>query len=135
MVQGSTYPLPKFHFVVEWNGATLGFTEVIGLGIATPIVEERATKKKNKIPGLHKFGNITFKRGILISGAGLNILSLNRSDLIIRMINEHGATISEWRLLNAFPVKIQATDMKASGNEVAIESIELAHEGLCLLNC
>jgi len=51
------------------------------------------------------------------------------------MINERGTTVSEWKILNAFLVKIQAPDMKASGNEVAIESIELTHEGLCLLNC
>ena len=135
MAQGSKYPLPKFHFVVEWNGTTLGFTEVTGLDIETPTVEHRAIKKKIKMPGLQKSGNITLKRGILISGAAANIPSVNKSDLIIRMINERDATVSEWKLLNAFPVKIQAPDMKASGNEVAIESIELTHEGLCLLNC
>ena len=134
MPQGSKYPLPKFHFVVEWNGTTLGFPEVTGLDI-TPAVEHRAIKKKIKMPGLQKSGNITLKRGIVISGAATNIPPVNKSDLIIRMINERGTTVSEWKLLNAFPVKIQAPDLKASGNEVAIESIELTHEGLCLLNC
>ena len=38
-----------------------------------------------------------------------------------------------WKVINAFPVKIQASDLKADGNEVAIETLELAHEGLDVL--
>jgi phage tail-like protein len=39
-----------------------------------------------------------------------------------------------WRVKNAFPVKVRGTDLKAEGNEVAVESIELAHEGLTIEN-
>ena len=39
-----------------------------------------------------------------------------------------------WKAQNAFPVKVEGPALKASGNEVAIESIELAHEGLELQN-
>jgi len=135
MPQGSKYPLPKFHFIVEWSGATLGFTEVTGLNNVTPPADKPQIKKKTIMPGLHKYPNITLKRGMLISGGAENIQSSGKADLLIRMINERGATVSEWKLINAFPIKIQATDLKATGNEVAIESIELAHEGICLVNC
>jgi phage tail-like protein len=39
-----------------------------------------------------------------------------------------------WTLTNAWPTKITGTDMKADGNEVAVETIELAHEGLVIAN-
>jgi phage tail-like protein len=35
-----------------------------------------------------------------------------------------------WTVHNAFPVKVEGPQLKAAGNEVAIESIEVAHEGL-----
>ena len=35
-----------------------------------------------------------------------------------------------WKIKNAFPTKVQATDLKSDGNEVAIETLELAHEGI-----
>jgi len=47
MAQGSKYPLPKFHFVVEWNGTTLGFTEVTGLDIKTPGCRTPGNQKEN----------------------------------------------------------------------------------------
>jgi len=39
-----------------------------------------------------------------------------------------------WKVKNAWPIKVQSTDLKADGNEVAIESIELVHEGLVIQN-
>jgi phage tail-like protein len=39
-----------------------------------------------------------------------------------------------WKAHNAFPVKVEGPQLKAAGNEVAIEAIELAHEGLEVQN-
>ena len=61
------YPIPKFHFQVEWGGAKIGFTEVTGLEVSTEVIEYRDGASpeyhKMKMPGMQKFGNITLKRG------------------------------------------------------------------------
>jgi len=139
------YPLPKFHFVVEWGGTRVGFTEVTGLDMQVEAIEYREGNSKEyskiKMPGLHKFSNITLKRGSFTGDkefyAWLNTVSLNtveRRDLSISLLNEKHEPVFTWKVKNAFPVKVQASDLKADGNEVAIETLELAHEGLNILN-
>ena len=94
-----------------------------------------------KMPGIPKYGNITLKRGIMKSDNDffkwLNTIKLNkvdRRDLIISLLNEEHEPVMVWKVANAFPVKIEGPGLKASGNEVAIESIVLAHEGLSIQN-
>lgn len=119
----------------------MGFSEVSGLNSGTDAIEYREGNSKElhkiKIPGLHKFNNITLKRGILKSekdySAFVEMISLHspsRKDLIIQLLNESHQPVVTWKVKRAFPVKVQAPDLKASGNEVAIEVIELAHEGI-----
>ena len=93
------------------------------------------------MPGLRKFNNITLKRGIVkgdneffiwLSTVKLN--TVERRDLIISLLNEDHLPVMVWKVHNAFPVKVEGPQLKASGNEVAIESIEIAHEGLELQN-
>lgn len=141
----ATYPIPKFHFQVQWGGTRIGFTEVTGLTIENEVIEYREGNSpeysKIKMPGLHKFGNITLKRGIFTSDneyfAWLNSVKLNtieRRDLIISLLNENHEPVVSYKVKQAWPVKIQAPDLKSDANEVAIESIELAHEGLMIQN-
>lgn len=63
----ANYPLPKFHFQVEWGGKNIGFTEVTGLTVETEAIEYRHGASpeyhKTKQPGLKKYSNITLKRG------------------------------------------------------------------------
>ncbi len=93
------------------------------------------------MPGLQKYGNITLKRGIVPSDNQfydwLNTTNLNKVDrrnLIISLLNEEHEPVMVWKVKNAFPVKIEGPGLKASGNEVAIESMEIAHEGLAIQN-
>jgi phage tail-like protein len=141
----ANYPLPKFHFQVQWGGAQIGFTEVTGLDISTDAIEYREGSSpefhKIKMPGLQKFSNITLKRGIFKGDNDFykwwNTIALNtieRRDLIINLLNETHQPVVTWKIKNAWPVKIQSTDLKADGNEVAIESLEIAHEGLTIQN-
>ena len=135
------YPLPKFHFRVEWGGASLAFTEVSGLDVETEAIEYRDGVSpefhKIKMPGMQKFSNITLKRGTFKGDnefhSWYNTVALNkveRRDLTISLLNEAHEPIVVWKIKNAWPLKIQSTDLKADGNEVAIETMELAHEGL-----
>ena len=139
------YPLPKFHFQVEWAAATISFTEVSGLDVETEVIEYRDGASpdfsKLKMPGMQKFSNITLKRGVFKSDneyfSWWNTVSLNkveRRDVIISLLNEAHEPVIVWKVKNAWPTKIQSTDLKADGNETAIESMELVHEGLVIQN-
>jgi len=139
------YPIPKFHFSVQWCGTKIGFTEISGLEVSTDAIEYREGSSpefhKIKMPGLQKFSNITMKRGIFQGDNDFynwwNTISMNtvdRRDLIISLLNETHQPVVVWKVKNAFPVKMQSTDLKADGNEVAIETLEVAHEGLTIQN-
>lgn len=141
----ATYPLPKFHFLVEWGGTRIGFTEVTGLTLETEVIEYREGNSpeynKIKMPGLRKFGNITLKRGTFAGDNDyfnwFNTVTLNtiqRRDITISLLNENHEPVVVWKIKSAWPVKIQSPDLKADANESAIESIEIAHEGLVIDN-
>jgi phage tail-like protein len=146
------YPLPKFHFQVEWGGTKIGFTEVSGLDVEREVIEYRHGASpeyiKTKFPGLEKTSNITLKRGTFLSDneyyewiketvffqEGNDRGSKYRRDITISLLDEEHKPIVVWKVKNAWPTKIQSTDLKADGNEVAIESMELVHEGLTIQN-
>ncbi|MFZ5960887.1 phage tail protein [Pseudomonas knackmussii] len=141
----SDYPLPKFHFQVQWGGARIGFTEISGLDVETEVIEYRdgALREfsKLKIPGMQKYPNVTMKRGVFKSDNDYfnwwNTVSLNtveRRDVIVSLLNEAHEPVMVWKIKNAWPTKIGSTNLKADGNEIAIESIELAHDGLSIQN-
>ncbi|SHI62434.1 conserved hypothetical phage tail region protein [Tangfeifania diversioriginum] len=141
----TTYPLVKFHFQVEWGGTKIGFTEVSGLDVESEVVEYREGASpefsKIKMPGMQKFSNITLKRGTFATDNEYfnwwNTVKLNtieRRDITISLLNEEHEPVVTWKVKNAWPAKIQSTDLKADGNEVAIESMEIVHEGLTIQN-
>ncbi|MBL7966274.1 MAG: phage tail protein [Prolixibacteraceae bacterium] len=141
----ASYPLVKFHFQVDWGGTKIGFTEVSGLDVETEVVEYREGSSpeysKIKMPGMQKFSNLTLKRGTFKSDNEFfnwwNTVKLNtieRRDITISLLNESHEPVVTWKVKNAWPSKVQSTDLKADGNEVAIESMELVHEGLTIQN-
>jgi phage tail-like protein len=94
------------------------------------------------MPGMVKNNNITLKRGKFEGDFDYNLWMdqvandrvENRRDVVIRLLNEKHAPVAAWLATRCFPVKITAPDLKSDANEVAIESIEIAHEGLKLMN-
>lgn len=139
------YPIPVFHFTVDWGGTNVGFSEVTGLTQEIQVIEYRDGKSPDyhtvKMPGLRKVTNIVIKRGISKGDNDffkwLNTVKLNtieRRDLTINLLNENHEPVVTWKVLQAWPVKVEGPGLKAIGNEVAIESIELAHEGITLEN-
>jgi phage tail-like protein len=149
MAKKGDYPVPKFHFQVKWgDDSRIGFTEVSGLDFETEVIEYREgnakTYNKTKQPGLTKYSDITFKRGTFegdveffnqwkksfmfqeANRTGSNF----RRNIQIQLLNENHDPIITWKVLNAWPSKIQSTDLKADANEVAIETMVIVHEGL-----
>ncbi|MCD6063674.1 MAG: phage tail protein [Flavipsychrobacter sp.] len=135
------YPLPAFHFRVEWGGTNLGFTEVSGLNVETQVIEYRDGLSPDystiKMPGMQKYGNITLKRGVISGDNEMfqwwNTAQLNkieRRDITISLLNEKHEPVVVWKVRNAFPVKVDGGALKATGNEVSIETLEVAHEGI-----
>ncbi len=136
-------PMPAYHFIVEWGGTRLGFTEVSGLDIATDVVEYREGADPNqdahKMPGLRKYANISLKRGIMKGDNDffnwmktINLNQVERRDVVIKLLNENHEPVMIWKAKNAFPVKLTGPVLNAKSNEVAIEELELAHEGLTI---
>jgi phage tail-like protein len=139
------YPLPKFHFQVEWGGKRIGFTEVSGLNVETQPIEYREGNmpqyNKLQMPGMQKFSPITMKRGTIKGDNDFytwwNTVALNtieRRDLTISLLNEKHEPVVVWKVNRAWPTKATSTDLKSDGNEVAIETIEIVHEGLTIQN-
>ncbi|TND08157.1 MAG: hypothetical protein FD123_2551 [Bacteroidetes bacterium] len=135
------YPLSIFHFQVEWGGARVGFTEVSGLDAEVQPIPYREgvnpLYQETKMPGIPKFPNITLKRGILDGDIDFDLwlgtVQLNQVDrrtVKISMLDENHQPVMVWQVNDAWPSKVTGPSLKSTGNEVAMESIELCHEGL-----
>lgn len=139
------YPLPKFHFQVEWGGSKIGFTEVSGLDVEREVIEYREGSSKEysklKMPGLTKFSNITLKKGSFEKDndfyewwSSLKLETVDRRDITISLLNEDHEPVITWKVKNAWPSKVTPTDLKSDDNSIAIETMELIHEGLTIDN-
>lgn len=137
--------LGAYHFSVEWGGSRMSFSEVSGLEIESDVITYRGGTSKEygstKMPGRPRYSNIVLKRG-LIPGDNefyewINSIKLNeveRRDIQISLLNEDHEPVMVWRAANAFPVRLTGPDLSATESDVAIETIEIAHEGLTILN-
>lgn len=141
----SIWPIPKFHFQVKWDSEVMSFQEVSGLDIEAQPIEYRAGDSPEfstiKMPGIKKTSNITMKKGVFKSDNKfwdwfnqIKMNTIKRIPVTISLLDESGSPTMVWTLANAFPTKITGTDLKSDGNEVAIETIEIAHEGITIEN-
>lgn len=139
------WPMPKFYFQVKWDSAVMSFEEVSGLDVESQPIEYRhgdsPVYAAIKMPGLKKYGNITMKKGVFKGDNKfwdwfnqIKMNTIKRVPVTISLLDESGKPTMVWTLINAWPTKITGTDLKAQGNEVAIETIEVAHEGLTIAN-
>lgn len=144
--QDKNWPLPKFYFMVDWGSATnIPFQEVSGLDIESQPIEYRHGNNpvfsKIKMPGIIKSSNVTMKNAVFAKDDSfwdwynkIKMNTIERQNVVIKLLDEGGNPTMTWTLTNAWPLKITATDLKPDGSEVAIESIEIAHEGLTIAN-
>ncbi|GAB2579636.1 phage tail protein [Dyella jejuensis] len=141
----SIWPMPKFYFQVKWDSAVMSFEEISGLDIEAQPIEYRhgdsPVYASIKMPGLKKFSNVTMKKGVFKGDNKfwdwfnkIKMNTIQRVPVTISLLDEAGKPTMVWTLANAWPTKITGTDLKAQGNEVAIETIEIAHEGLTIAN-
>ncbi len=146
-VEGATWPMPKFRFEVDLGTELTGiaFQEVSGMDVENQIIEYRKSNSKlfstEKMPGIVKYGNITMKRGVFPNDNTfwnwydeISMNTVKRRTVLIKLLDENGDVTMQWQLDNAWPTKITSTDLKSDGNEVAVDTLEIAHEKLTITN-
>ena len=135
-------PFRNFRFRLEIDGLeTAGFSEVGSLETTTDVIEYREgvdPPHTRKLSGLTKFGNVTLKQGMtkslelyqwheqIVSGQ----LTSSRKRVVIVVQDESGADQARFVVSAAWPVKYVVSELNAKGNEVLIELLELANEGI-----
>lgn len=135
-------PLKGFLFRVEIDGLNAGFFKsVSGLAIETEVIEfrEGGSDVIHKLPGVRKFANIVMKRGFTGSSAlydwfnSFNKANPARVNGSIVMLSADLNEVARWEFHNGFPVKWEGPEFDASSNDVPIETLEIAHEGLVMV--
>jgi len=133
-------PYLGFRFLVEIQGLIVGgFSEVSGLQAETEVEEIREggiNDHVHKLPKITKYPNITLKRGITDSDVlwkwhqeVISGLFMRMSGFII-LLDSKGEEKWRWHFVDAYPVKWTGPDLKADSSTVAVETLELAHNGI-----
>lgn len=135
-------PYGNFNFVVEIDGITAaGFQDVSGIESNVEVVEHREggdTITTRKLPGQVKFANLTLKRGLTDDtelylwhrqwADGDPAAARKNGSIVLR--NRRGEETARWNFFNGWPCKWTGPALNAEQNDVAIETLEIAHEGL-----
>lgn len=141
-------PLPSYNYLVDLgvNGRSPsqplgGFSDVSGLETDIHISEYRdgndAEPHVRKIPGSHKVGDVTLKRGVVNSMDLWAWITATRTtgvaaqrDVVITLLDESGAPVQQWKLRKVVPMKYTGPTLAGKGGgEVAMEELVLAAEG------
>jgi phage tail-like protein len=136
-------PFPQFNFQVEIDGVTTaGFSEASGLTSDTNVFEYRNGDEKpltvRKLGGLIKYTNIVLKRGYtqditlwnwrqsVVNGAP------QRTTGTITLMDEARNPVLSWTWTQGWPVKLEGPGVNGKTSEVAVETLEIAHEGITI---
>lgn len=138
----NVWPLPAFYFKVNIEGiGDISFKEVSGLDVEYEVMEYRAGDSKDftkiKMPGLRKSSDVTLKKGIFVSDnkfwtwiGEVKMNTIKRRTVTISLLDESGSVAQSWKLENAWPKKVTVEGFKADGNDTAMETMILVHEGI-----
>ncbi len=140
------WPVSKSRFELDFGDGSpvIAFQEVSGLDTDSPVIEYRKSDSAHfsvqKMTGMSKNRSIVLKKGIIKLDHTIwnwieqhNANRIDKRSITIKLLNEEGKVLITWRLDNAFPIKVISADLKSDGNEVAIETIELSHDGILVL--
>lgn len=140
MPRRATDPFASFNFKLEIEGITIaGFSEVTGGNTESNVIDYREGDEAitpRRLPGLNKFGPITLKRGISLDKQLYEWRKtavdgdITRKNVSIVLQNEKHDEVARWNIFNAWISKMLIPDAKANANEIAIETVEITHEGV-----
>ncbi len=133
-------PWGNFNFLVEIDGISrAAFHEVSGFDSTIDVIEHREGGENttlHKLPGMTKYSNLVLKWGItddvqlyqwhrqVVNG------EIQRKNGSIVLLDRAGQEVARWNFIRAWPSKYDGPDFNAEGNDIAIETLELAHEGV-----
>jgi phage tail-like protein len=133
-------PFPGYNFAVEIEGlVAAGFSEVSGLNLEIEVQEYREgglNEFVHKRAGSAKYTNLTLKRGITVTHElwdwywHVTQGIIQRKNLSVVLMDSAGEERVRWNFEQAYPVKWTGPDLRATANELAVESLEFAHQGL-----
>ena len=135
-------PITNFKFTVDFGGESSSFQEVILPESEIEIIEYRdgtdILSSTRKIPGRVKYSNLILKRGMIKSPELYEWFKqtkqgiIERKDITINILNHEKESFATWKLKNCWPTKYSGTELKAKGNEVIIETLEIVTEDVDL---
>jgi phage tail-like protein len=134
-------PFKNYSFLVEIDGiASSAFKSVTGLAAEAEVIEYREgsdpVSSSRKLPGRVRYPNVRLSRGLttsrdlwdwwetVVNG------TVERRNVAVTLLDDSRTPVLRWLLREAWVAKFEAPEFDASKNEVAIETIELAHERL-----
>jgi phage tail-like protein len=132
-------PFKRVSFLVEIDGvAAATFRSVSGLAAEAEVIEYRELGGPHsiKLPGRIHYPNVTLRRGLTTSRdlwdwwETVRDGAIQRRTVLIALVDDAGQPLLRWRLSEAWPAKWELSELDAGKNEIAIETLELAHEGL-----
>jgi phage tail-like protein len=143
----TAYPLPAYNYRVEIAGVAIGFSEVSGLSISretttykeSPTAGGAAGPVMMNMPSQRASASISLKKGLVKTTSvatlysWINSIQLNqveKKDIYVRLCDESGNAVISWKVINAFPKKLDAPSFSASSNDAAIESMELMADAI-----
>ncbi len=134
------YPIGRFRYKVEIDGLDAGgFSEVTGFDASIDVMEYREgdmVTTPMKVPGLKKYRNITLRQGLIHNTVLYDWImegvegAVDRKTITITLLDEEEADSASWQVINAWPMRYAAPDFNATSSEIAIETLEIAHEGM-----
>ena len=145
----TAYPLPVYNYRVEIGADAVAFSEVSGLTVTYETTTYKESPVESGSPGprvMHMpaqipAATVTLKKGFVrgasvaalyswISSTQLN--QTEKKDIFVRLCDESGTPVVSWKVLNAFPTKLEAPTFDANSNDVAVESMELTADGVTM---
>ena len=145
----TAYPIPSYNYRVEIAGAAISFSEVTGLSIKRETATYKESPTGGGAPGpiaMHMpaqltHPTITLKKGVVRKGSvaalynwisTIQINQVDKKDVYVRLCDEKGDAVISWKVLNAFPTKLDAPSFTATSNEAAIETMELVGDSILI---
>jgi phage tail-like protein len=141
---GSSNPDPvgELRFTVSLPGVSLGtFRECSGIGVEVETMDYQEggnNEFAHKLPTRLKFQNIVLKRGVTHQSALLDWFNqtrqmgvlAKRGHVTVSLVGPRGETVRSWSFVEAYPVKWTGPTLNATSNQIASETLEIAHAGM-----
>ncbi|RMA57706.1 phage tail protein [Ulvibacter antarcticus] len=139
------YPPLGFYFRLSFSDEAgkldAAFKEVSGISMemgVEEIVEGGNNNFKHRVPTSVKFSNLVLKRGLVPKDSGIVdwcqrtlggglMETIENKTINVELLNENGDPLMSWNFFNAWPVKLETSDLNSMNNEIVIESLEFAY--------